>query len=329
MVEIPEGIKKLMSECIGCGQCETVCPSFAEGGCDPRAVMQGEDGNIRQCIGCGRCSRICPNTDPWNVMMAVRCAALGLKPSKVYDETGLTMRRLQSPSREESDLLLDGEDVRLMSGCTVEALIPFLKTASAVSLRALGIGCSALPDGSCCTYPVHFRAWSDEERDSKKKEISSTAGGMPIVTICPGCATELSQSGADARHVIHLFHDNLDKIRALHGVRMKVAIQPGCHEHEFGGELEEVIRACGAEPIGNRTGCCGKNVKGIADAIMAKRESDMEGADAVIVACPFCFNVYDAYPDGVPVMHITELVALAAGDSRTLGYHKIPPKDAL
>ncbi len=37
-----------------------------------------------------------------------------------------------------------------------------------------------------------------------------------------------------------------------------------------------------------------------------------------------CFTKYDAYPEGMPVMFLTELVAMAAGDVSSLKYHRIP-----
>ena len=33
---------------------------------------------------------------------------------------------------------------------------------------------------------------------------------------------------------------------------------------------------------------------------------------------------YDALPEGKPVVHISELVAMAAGNRESLGFHTIP-----
>ena len=37
-----------------------------------------------------------------------------------------------------------------------------------------------------------------------------------------------------------------------------------------------------------------------------------------------CYTRYDAWPEGKPVVYIMELVAMAFGDTRSLGYHRIP-----
>ena len=53
-------------------------------------------------------------------------------------------------------------------------------------------------------------------------------------------------------------------------------------------------------------------------------EMDGEDADIIVVGCPMCYTRYDAWPEGKPVVYIMELVAMAFGDTRSLGYHRIP-----
>ena len=43
----------------------------------------------------------------------------------------------------------------------------------------------------------------------------------------------------------------------------------------------------------------------------------------MVVGCPMCLVKYDALPEGKPVVHISELVAMAAGDRESLGFHSI------
>ena len=47
-------------------------------------------------------------------------------------------------------------------------------------------------------------------------------------------------------------------------------------------------------------------------------------ADLVVVGCPMCQSKYDSVPGGKPVVYLTELVAAAFGDRRSLGCHTIP-----
>ena len=73
-------------------------------------------------------------------------------------------------------------------------------------------------------------------------------------------------------------------------------------------------------------GCCGKAVKDVSGKLMRERQESMKGCDAAVVACPACYMFYDNCQDGIPVFHISELVALAAGDRSCLKYHSRLPE---
>ena len=210
-----------------------------------------------------------------------------------------------------------------MSGCTVECKLPFLKNATAVAIDAMGIKHSELPNSTCCTFPIPFRSLSDSERDEYKLKMGHQAKNKEIITICPGCAEELNNSGVNARHISKLLYENKNKISELPGVSLKVALEPGCALEYFSKEFEEIVRATGATPIGNKIGCCGKSVKGVSNQLMIERQTEIKDADAVIVGCPFCTFKYDTAPNGIPVLHISELIALAAGNSATQKYHRL------
>lgn len=312
-----------MADCIGCGLCDEACPSFAHGGCSPQKVMNGEEGNVTLCIGCGNCSAVCSSTHPFKVMMYMNCKASGAKIPDVFYETGFVMPAGISPARTELPYVPSGDDIYLMAGCTVECKLPFLKYATGTALNALGISNSELPHATCCTFPLPFRNLSDAERDEYKLKMGAEANGRDIITICPGCADELKSAGVKAKHVSHLFYNNLEKISQLPGVSLKVAIEPGCALEHFAKEFEEIVKATGATPIGNKIGCCGKSVKGISNQLMMERQEEIKGADAVIVGCPFCTFKYDSVQNGLPALHISELIALAAGDSATQKYHRL------
>ncbi|MBO7205969.1 MAG: 4Fe-4S dicluster domain-containing protein, partial [Candidatus Methanomethylophilaceae archaeon] len=72
-------IVELMNGCVGCGECNVVCPSYNKGGCDPMTVMKGDESKVSGCIGCGECSKICGYTDPWKVMMYMNCVVNGME----------------------------------------------------------------------------------------------------------------------------------------------------------------------------------------------------------------------------------------------------------
>ena len=105
---------------------------------------------------------------------------------------------------------------------------------------------------------------------------------------------------------------------------MKVAIQTGCNLRDEYKLFREIAEACGCTVVQKEQGCCGKNVPVISERIMSDRQSDLKDVDAVVVGCPSCFARYDLYPEGVPVIYITELIMMAYGDSRTIALHRIP-----
>ncbi len=319
-MDIRDDIVDLMSKCVRCGACREVCPSLRHGGCDPMAVMAGEDGNILDCIGCGGCTRVCNNTDPTFVMMYMRSKAKGSVLSELYKETGFVMSK-SDLSRSELPPVWGGDNY-LMSGCTVEAKAPFLKYAATVALRNLDEMCMELPVNSCCTYPLPFRQLTNDERNGYKRKIGNSSGGKKIITICPGCDAELRKSGISAVNFVNLAAAHLDRVPVFKDGGLKVAIEPGCHYDDIYDDLVKVVEATGVEHIGNKFGCCGKSIPKVSEGLMKERQEEISGADAVVVACPMCFHMYDSVPNGMPVIHLVELLSMAVGDWSTLKYHR-------
>lgn len=322
MNDVPEYYKNLMGKCLECGQCLNVCPSNTHGGCSPLDVMIGEDGNVIKCIGCGLCSSVCPVTDPFSVMMFMKCRAKGSTVPDSYDETGFILNNSfngDCPAPE-----YDGDDVYVMPGCQVKCKYPFLEYAACEALKAVGTACSEVPGDSCCTFPIVFRNLSEDERmDIITEKMGRPSKGKDIITMCLGCFGELEKAGITTEHIVDYLSSHLDELSKLNRLDINVAIEPGCHSPSRFRQMKAVIEALGAHYIGNRYGCCGKSVPGVTELLMKEREAEIAGADAVIVVCPSCFGKYDSAEDGVPVMHIAELVAVAAGKKESLTHHRI------
>jgi succinate dehydrogenase / fumarate reductase cytochrome b subunit len=128
--------------------------------------------------------------------------------------------------------------------------------------------------------------------------------------------------------------------RPLRGLR--VAPFYGCHilrpASMYGvgasdgiSSLERLCELVGAEPVPHEgaTGCCGFHVV-VAEEKIALRMSGRHlagaragGAHCLVTPCPLCHTVLDAYqPDverevgtafGLPILHVSQLVGLAAG----------------
>jgi Fe-S oxidoreductase len=101
---------------------------------------------------------------------------------------------------------------------------------------------------------------------------------------------------------------------------LRVALEPGCTASVYMGMLRDIAEGLGCTVVGGSTGCCGKGSK-VSGDLMRERQEECSGADVIIVGCPMCFIKYDRYPDGPPVMHVSELVAYALGDRSTLEHH--------
>ncbi|WP_019176125.1 CoB--CoM heterodisulfide reductase iron-sulfur subunit B family protein [Methanomassiliicoccus luminyensis] len=114
---------------------------------------------------------------------------------------------------------------------------------------------------------------------------------------------------------------------------LKLASHPGCHmvrpsevlkvDRSFRPEtLSRIASWTGAEVVAGEDWpkCCGGGLSGIDDelssAILADAVSGFRpsGAAAILTPCPFCFVQLDLkQKDGLPVLHLSELLALAFG----------------
>lgn len=311
------------SKCTECGQCREVCPSYAHGGCDPLAVMLGDNSKVWDCVGCGNCSRVCGSTDPKSVMLAVYSINLDVPVSQCFLDTGLSRPLDDHPARDEVPPEWDGDDVYVMPGCIVRCLAPHLEYSASVAMRAIGAKATELEGFTCCMYPIQFGVMTDSERDGYRLRMGEMANGKDMVTMCAGCSEIMGKSGVRCEHIIPYLHRNLDKLPRTNK-KLRVSLEPGCAAMEFRDEMEEIVTAMGFEPIGNEPGCCGKSSRNVAAPLMSERQAASQDADAIVVGCPMCYTRYDACEGGKPVLYITELVALAYGDCRTLRYHRTP-----
>lgn len=315
-------IDEYRKKCIGCGACREVCPSFKNGGCDPMAVMEGDNSKVWDCVGCGNCSKVCEHTDPKTVMLAVYSINIDKPVSQCFLDTGMSRPIEDLPARTEFPPEWSGNDVRLMPGCIVNCLAPHLESAASVALGRMGIGCSELPGHVCCMYPIQFGVMPDKEREDYRQKMGRNAEGRKIITLCAGCSELMIKSGIDCEHVIPFLHRNLDRLPKL-DKPIKVSVEPGCSSIDNPDLMTDIIRALGCEPIGNEPGCCGKASRKVAEPLMKERQTAAEDADIIVVGCPMCYTRYDAWKNGKPVLYIMELVTLAFGDTRSLKYHRI------
>ncbi len=325
MCALPSFVEDIMASCLGCRRCEKVCPSFKYGGCSPwLSMLERDNANATMCIGCGKCSEVCKHTDPKLALLYLRAEYLNAQVPESFESTGYSIPPASDEWKEKVPAYTEGNDVYMLPGCIVQGRLPYLKYAAVKAFQALGIGLGELPENTCCMYPVPFRVMEEPERNEYKYKMRAKAHGKDTVTLCAGCTDELGRSGVYAPHICTYLAKYLDRIRKLPGVKLKVAIEPGCSAERYMKDIIAIVEATGAEYVGNACGCCGKNVKGINDKLMAEREAECAEADVIVMGCPNCQWFYDNYEGGKPVIHLAELLAMAAGDTETLKFHRIP-----
>ena len=319
---IEDEIARLMQKCISCGKCTPQCPANKYSNHDPHEIMIGGETDVTNCVLCGICSQVCRRTDPFTVMRDLKALSLGLHVSDTYKETGLAMPRIEHPSRTELTDDYDGDDVYVMPGCVVECKAPYLRNASITAIKAVGKTCKELENSGCCLRPPQFREMQETDRHKKVADMTAQAKGKELITLCGGCTEALEEERIETSHMIQFLHANKDKLPKLEK-SFKVALEPGCSCRSMKKEMEEVVKALGCEPVNNDMGCCGKATL-LKDQMMADREKECGNGCAIVVACPNCFLNYDQQPGGMPVLLLSELVAMAAGNTDTLKYHNIP-----
>lgn len=311
-------IEKIRHTCILCGRCTSVCPSFRHGGIDPMEIMAGGEEGLDQCIMCGSCQRACRRSDPFAVIRGLIYMEQDMSVSDTFKRTGFT----RAPAEDRCiGAEWEGDDVCVMIGCVVDGMAPFIEYAAAEAMRAIGVGARRLPGEMCCLHPIQFLGMPEHEKRDLKTRMCGSAEGRRIVTLCAGCSEELNTVSPDAEHIIGFLYEHIGDLPSFDR-RMRVGMEPGCSAEPMMKKMRSVLERMNCEIVNTTVGCCGKNAP-VASALMREREEECAGAEVIVVGCPMCFIKYDSLEGGIPVVHMAELVAMAAGRSGSLRFHKI------
>lgn len=165
------------------------------------------------------------------------------------------------------------------------------------------------------------------------------------------------QGAIDVKHFVDVLRENLDRVKGAVTKPLsdlRVAVHPGCHYMRPGEwmesddvmrpkNLKELVKAAGAMVVDydEEVLCCGSAVtNAYEDYGMANLKIKMDsitkvGADVLVVNCPACFQQFDTRQRdlskkyekeyNIPVLYITELLALAMGataDEIGLKFHR-------
>jgi heterodisulfide reductase subunit B len=166
-------------------------------------------------------------------------------------------------------------------------------------------------------------------------------------------------AGLELEHFARFLYEKIGSARLkelvvspLRGLR--VAFHAGCHlvrpfdllafdDPENPTKIEELLRTLGAEVADypRKSLCCGFTIVGVDADLSLKmgyeklKDINASGAQAVVVVCPACLQQFDVNQRqmerkfeatlGLPVFYLTELIALALGESPEslgLGLHR-------
>jgi heterodisulfide reductase subunit B len=138
------------------------------------------------------------------------------------------------------------------------------------------------------------------------------------------------------------------RVRSLTTVpqsRFGFAAHPGCHmvrpstklkiDESFAPKvLDDIASWCGSSVVVSEKWpkCCGGGIAGIDEKVSIRMLEDAtssfrpSGANCILTPCPFCFVQFDIrQKEGLPVLYLSELLALAFGATPELiglKYHK-------
>ena len=96
----------------------------------------------------------------------------------------------------------DRSQYQFFAGCMARLKLPQAERSVRLVLTDLGVDLKDEPRFTCCPDPVVFRSASRADWLNLAARNLSLDSGLPIVTLCPGCASSLSE----ARHI--LSHDD-------------------------------------------------------------------------------------------------------------------------
>jgi len=152
---------------------------------------------------------------------------------------------------------------------------------------------------------------------------------------------------AGLAHLVPFFHDKVGMLKLKRYIQkdfsgMKIALHYGCHmirpSHALNNDdplnprkFDNLIRALGAESMqySSKMQCCGQGLDRVDQhdnamnmARVKIKELKAEGADAMVLCCPSCYQQFDnnqflmmreGEKLGLPIIYFTELLGLAMG----------------
>jgi heterodisulfide reductase subunit B len=246
-------------------------------------------------------------------------------------------------------------------GCSLATTCTESNQSLMHAAKALGFNLIELPDWNCCGSSSAQTMCKNLSLGMAARNLSLAPAGRPLVAMCPRClhylrsARECLKADPLTRReleegfgrpinvdveIIHflevLVRYGLDRLsaqakRSLKGLRFVpyygcTLFRPPRLEKEryFQGEMENVLKALGAEPVPNALTyrCCGSFLSATDPDIVAPLVNEIidsavtAKADCLVTACAMCqlnLEIRNTRRTRIPIFHFSEILALALG----------------
>ena len=253
-------------------------------------------------------------------------------------------------------------DFSYFPGCSMATTAPESNLSMMRSAQFLGINLIELEDWNCCGSSSAQTLCKNLSLAMSARNLSLAPAGRPLVAMCPRCLLYLRHAQMCLRRdpethralekrwgrtidldleIMHfmevLVRFGLDRLkesatRSLHGVRFVPYY--GCtvfrppdlkREKYFQGEMENILKTLGAQPIATALSyrCCGSFLSATAPEVVTPLVDEImdsavaAGANCLVTACAMCqLNLEIRCTAGtkLPIFHFSEILALGAED---------------
>lgn len=246
--------------------------------------------------------------------------------------------------------------------------------------RQHGVFLTELSDWNCCGSSSAHSIDAEAGHHLPARNLALAPSDRPLLVACPSCYLRLKSTqmeiaaSPEARlefgrmwgrafnpdlQIINFF-EMLSRVvdlgslghakESLNGLRF--APYYGCmlmrppkmrHERNFGGLMEKVLSALGAEPVNwaHKARCCGTFLSASRPAVAERSVASImdgaarAGAECIVTACAMChlnLEMRSRRPGRMPVLYFSELLSLAGGIGQGQGWfrrHLIDPRPLL
>lgn len=309
-----EGIQQAY-QCIGCGNCLTVCPvyrslgnNFAEGSylgsigvvkhsaCNPTEKLY-------YCTTCRLCEVHCPLEIPVrSLLLQQRREYLGHQgPLPAHREIIENIRRrgcVFNEAREDPACLRQAE-VIYFKGCMAAVRRPEIARAAEQLLQKTGTDYITV-DERCCGAPLLKIGCEIQDLIEHNTVVMEQTGAGTLLFTCPGCLDTFKNHYSQKYKYLHISEYILQQM-VQQGISIKetpsqtLTYHKPCHL-DADAPVDIVKQYLGDVYIPAEDGCCGAGggvrsaYPHISQAVAQQRRHQLQqtGAELVLTACPFC-----------------------------------------